>query len=198
MTPADSGDGEEESYDSAVHVRACPECGEEFRPEIVRCSDCGAMLEDRWEGEEAGTSVPSAPVPPPEEAPGTYVVIYASDRAADLEPVAARLGGAGLPFRVKAAAGSFVLLAREEDRERLTTCLGDLLGEPTGSSAHEGGSAEHHRCPACDHELAANAAECPECGLVVGGPPEGESCPQCGRPLTDPQCPHCSPGGSLL
>ena len=35
------------------HVRVCRDCGEEYRPEIVRCADCGGELEDRYEaGEE--------------------------------------------------------------------------------------------------------------------------------------------------
>ena len=33
------------------HVRVCRDCGEEYRPEIVRCADCGGELEDRYEGE---------------------------------------------------------------------------------------------------------------------------------------------------
>ena len=38
------------------HVRVCRECGEEYRPEIVRCADCGGELEDRYEGEGARPS----------------------------------------------------------------------------------------------------------------------------------------------
>jgi predicted RNA-binding Zn-ribbon protein involved in translation (DUF1610 family) len=156
---------------SPVHVRVCPECGEEFRPEIVRCSDCGATLEDRWDDEGASSNAapPSAVAPPPEEAAGTYVPIYVSERAADLEPFAERLGKAGLPFQVKTAGGSFALLGREEDRERLVAALGDLLGDAPLLSAKDEPFAGYARCPACDHELAAGAIECPECGLAVGG-----------------------------
>jgi len=157
---------------SPVHVRVCPECGEEFRPEIVLCSDCGATLVDRWD-EDEGASSSAAPPPTAEphreEAPGTYVAIYVSERAADLEPFAERLGMTGLPFQVKAAPGSFALLAREEDRERLAAALGDLLANATLPSAKDEPFAGYARCPACDHELAAGATECPECGLAVGG-----------------------------
>jgi hypothetical protein len=156
---------------SLVHVRVCPECGEEFRPEIVHCSDCGATLEDRWDDEAASSNAapPSTTEPHREEAPGNYVAIYVSERAADLESFAERLGKAGLPFQVKAAPGSFALLAREEDRERLASALGDLLANATLPSAKDELFAGYARCPACDHELAAGATECPECGLAVGG-----------------------------
>ena len=40
------------------HVRVCRECGEEYRPEVVRCADCGGELEDRFEGEEEGRRPP--------------------------------------------------------------------------------------------------------------------------------------------
>jgi hypothetical protein len=155
---------------SPVHVRVCPECDEEFRPEIVRCSDCGATLVDRWdeEGASSNPAPPSTAEPRAEEAPGTYVAIYVSERAADLEPFAERLGKAGLAFQVKAAPGSFALLAREEDRERLAAALGDLLADATLPSAQDEPFAGHARCPACDHELAAGTTECPECGLALG------------------------------
>ena len=43
------------------HVRVCRECGEEYRPEVVRCADCGGELEDRFEGEGAESPPPRRP-----------------------------------------------------------------------------------------------------------------------------------------
>ena len=38
-----------------MHVRVCVECGEEYRPEIAVCADCGGALEDRRDDiEQAG------------------------------------------------------------------------------------------------------------------------------------------------
>ena len=34
-----------------MHVRVCVECGEEYRPEVAQCADCGGDLEDRHLGE---------------------------------------------------------------------------------------------------------------------------------------------------
>jgi DNA-directed RNA polymerase subunit RPC12/RpoP len=162
-------------------VRVCPECGEEFRPEIVACSDCGATLEDRFDEQDdpavtagmpggadgADGGEPSADP----AAQGTFVRILGADRAADLEPLAQRLGRAGLPFQVRASQLSFELLAREEDHERVREALGDLLKpDLPGSDAQvfdpEAGDLA---CPACGSQLAPATEECPECGLTVGG-----------------------------
>ena len=47
-------------------------------------------------------------------------------------------------------------------------------------------------CPACSSTIPEGAAECPECGLVVGEE-EGAVCPQCGAEVGDevPRCPNC-------
>ena len=180
-----------------MHVRVCPECGEEFRPEIARCSDCGAALQDRWEDEGAGQ--PSAPAPvPPADAEGTYVPIHFGERATDLEPVAMRLGSAGVPFRVKAAVRSFVLLAREEDHDRVASLLADLVvGASPPSTEDYDPASGYRRCPACGHELGAGASECPECGLGIGGEGEGVTCAECGSPRTPgAACPSCGAGGA--
>ena len=41
------------------HVRVCRECGEEYRPEIVRCADCGGELEDRYDGQGEASRRPT-------------------------------------------------------------------------------------------------------------------------------------------
>ena len=47
-------------------IRRCPECGEEFQPHVVDCSDCGTPLVSAFEGDgapEAGGDAGAAPVP---------------------------------------------------------------------------------------------------------------------------------------
>jgi ribosomal protein L32 len=181
-----------------MHVRVCPECGEEFRPEIARCSDCGAALVDRWEdeNEEPLASREAAPAPPA-ETEGTYVPVHSSERAADLEPLAKRLGSAGLPFRVKAAVRSFVLLAREEDHDRVAALLADLVGASPPSTDDYDPTSGYRRCPACGHELGAGATECPDCGLGIGGEGQSATCSECGSPrLPGAACPSCGAGGA--
>ena len=179
-----------------MHVRVCPECGEEFRPEIALCSDCGAALEDRWEDESTGPPAPPPPAPAT-DVEGTYVPIHSSERAADLEPLAKRLGSAGVPFRVKAAVRSFVLLAREEDHERVASLLADLVGAASPSADDFDPASGYLRCPACGHALGAGVVECPECGLGIGGEGESATCGECGSPRPPgAACPSCGAGGA--
>jgi ribosomal protein L32 len=185
-----------------VHVRVCPECGEEFRPEIAVCSDCGAALQDRWE-DEGNADEGDAPIAPPApvaapDADGKYVPIHFSERAADLEPLAQRLGSAGVPFRVKAAVRSFVLLARDEDQDRVASLLADLVGSAPHASTEDFDPASgYRRCPACGQALGAGAVECPECGLGIGSEADDATCPECGSPRPPgAACPSCGAGGA--
>ena len=51
----------------ATHVRVCRDCGEEYRPEVVRCADCGGVLEYRFEGEPEEEDVMARPPRPATE-----------------------------------------------------------------------------------------------------------------------------------
>jgi hypothetical protein len=184
-----------------MKVRVCPECGEEFRPEIVSCSDCGALLEDRFEGDDAplvtGASRESGGAPtegPP--APPAFVRLFRADRAAEIEPLAERLGRAGLPYRVRTAQLGFELLIAEGDREAAYSVLGDAL-PPDPSSLDDAPfdpESGYAACPACGCRLAPGAPECPECGLGVGAGPEADVCPRCGEARADGgRCESCGP-----
>ena len=78
-----------------MHVRVCRDCGEEYRPGVLRCADCGGELEDRF-GDEA----PAASRPSEEEAAAAELagqrVLFLTPRAADLVPLAERLREAGV------------------------------------------------------------------------------------------------------
>jgi hypothetical protein len=147
-----------------MHVRVCVECGEEYRPGIVTCADCGGALEDRHGDEDGAASPP--PVDPAEDAEdGAFVdsVLHA-ERAPDLIHGADRLRDSGIPFRLRPAAKGqghgYHLLVAEGDRDRALRVLG------IAADAREG------ECPACGTRLAEQAPECPECGLAVGEMPE--------------------------
>jgi hypothetical protein len=166
-----------------MNVRVCPECGEEFRPEIVHCSDCGALLVDHAAEEVAPSPMAGSPTgqahSPSDGAPApvAFARLVRADRAAAIEPLAERLGKAGVPFRVRTVSLSFELLVAEGDREEALSVLGDAA-RPENVSVDdapfdpEGGYAA---CPACGSRLAPRAQECPECGLAVGGEPDAET-----------------------
>ena len=151
-----------------MHVRVCRDCGEEYRPEILVCADCGGALEDRFEEAKAAADTP--PEPPPLSGPRR--TIHSATTAAEIEPLARLLGAAGIPFEVRGAINAFDLVVQEVDLDRAIPALSALLPPPEAENAFvpESGYA---RCPACQADLPPGTLACPDCGLVVGSEPDG-------------------------
>src|SRR6188768_2765211 len=153
-----------------MNVRICVDCGEEYRPEIAVCADCGGRLEDRTD-DGARQAVVNATATAPEEAAEDPEAAFTdavahTERAVDLRADADRLVEAGIEFRIRAAQpAGYRLLVAADDRERALAALG-MLVEP-GSTDADGKS-----CPACGTVVSAEAVDCPECGLTVGFDPE--------------------------
>jgi hypothetical protein len=166
-----------------VDYRVCRDCGEEFRPEITRCSDCGGELTAACENEsgQVVTAAPAAPAPSVEE-PLDFRPIFVGAQAALLVPLAEALKVEEIAFRLAEevvdpdrGTASFSLLVREADRARALRALAPQLGEETNAGrleaveSHFEESGRYSRCPACDAEVAVSAVECQECGLVIAG-----------------------------
>lgn len=164
-----------------VHVRVCRECGEEYRPGIVRCADCGGELEDRFEGGAEGEApAAGAREEPPSELVG-YRVLFLTPRAADLVPMAERLREAGVEYRlaqppgqVEGAPARYALLVKDADAAGALAALADLVAPHEGTdgvhAVESRFDGERYReCPACGTQVAAGAAECPDCGLGLAG-----------------------------
>jgi len=175
----------------ADHVRVCRECGEEYRPEVVRCADCGGELQDRYEGE--GEASPAHPAP--EEATAAeltgYRVLFMTPRAADLVPLAERLRDTRVLYRLaeqpapaEGAPPRYALLVRDADAAGALGAIADIV------APHEDAAGVHAvetlfdpgrgylQCPACGAEAALGAAECHECGLGLAGGDEGAEGPR--------------------
>jgi hypothetical protein len=169
-----------------VHVRICRDCGEEYRPGVVRCADCGGELEDRFEGEPEG----AAPAVEGREEPASeltgYRALFLTPRAADLVPMAERLREAGVEYRLaeqaartEGAPARYALLVKDADAVSALAALADLVAPhehtdgvhavETRFDAERG----YLECPACGARTAGGTPECPECGLVLAGG-EGE------------------------
>ncbi len=166
-----------------VDYRVCRDCGEEFRPEIARCSDCGGELVAAHENERGQVMIaaPAEGAPPPEDL-ADFRPIFVGAQAALLVPLAEALKVEDIAFRLaeelsdpERGTVTFGLLVREADRARALSALAPLLGEEGSPErlqaveTHFGESGGYTRCPACDTEVALTAAECPECGLVIAG-----------------------------
>lgn len=177
-----------------MHVRYCEECGETFLPHVVQCSDCGALLKDKWEEEdppeppplwEGRGERPALPYPP-----GDYRLIGEMS-SADADNVARELAARRIPVKVEPAGRELRVSVRDEDRAAAVTALVEagLLAKPdepaTPTLATEGGP-----CPACDTHVPAGSSECPECSLVLSGEPP--VCEKCGsETVLSGECNHC-------
>jgi len=178
-----------------MHTRHCPNCDEEFRPDIPRCSDCGGDLEDRYEeedGEAGGAQKAAAAAPDLQEPPAEYVPVFACRDSRSLKEAAGCLAAASIPFRATGSGSGFQLLARAQDEP---TALAALRGREGAASPDEDSQpfvgVEGGVCPACGATVPAGVLECPGCALVVGA--EVARCDSCGSPLgpADVQCPVC-------
>ena len=178
-----------------MHVRRCPKCDEEYRPEITTCADCGATLVDRYEDDDPGAgqnregrialSAKTADL-----LAGDPVLLLAREGAREIEPFAERLGQAGIPFRVTVDStryNRFELRVGSQQVEEAVRQLGDLLPAedgPTPDTGEDPGLATSPSpCPACGTELAPGALECPDCGLAFST----FACKVCGSTLTAEQ-----------
>ncbi len=169
-----------------MRVRYCTACDTEYRPEVERCADCGGPLEDHYEGVTA-----PPPAVGPIEASGPTSLVYGGE-ASELRPMAARLGEAGIPFRVdplRRAPQELELRVRSADLDAALALLRDLVGIAAEDADFVDGG--YRRCPACRSELAKGSPECPECGLGFSA---GEPCcPGCGAAMGENErlCPAC-------
>ena len=168
-----------------MHVRVCRECGEEYRPDVLRCADCGGELEDLFEG-EAGAVAAEAPSEAAAAEAAGHRVLFLTPRAADLVPMAERLRAASLAYRLaeqrpatEGAPVRYALLVPEEGAKAALQALADLVAPHEEGDVHavetrfdtERGYVE---CPACGARTAPGAAEGADCGLGLGGA-EGEA-----------------------
>jgi ribosomal protein L37E len=173
------------SEDTVETVRVCRECGEEYRPDILVCADCGGELETRRADEEVAR-------PPAQEAAETeavegYHAAFATSRAKDLVPLCERLRVAGLEYRLAERAANadeglparYSLLVPEAAAAQAIEALAELIAphETGGDMRAIQDGFDHQQqgylqCPACGAKTAADAKECPECGLGLGAADE--------------------------
>jgi ribosomal protein L32 len=169
-----------------AHVRVCRDCGEEYRPDIVRCADCGGELVDRFPGSEPEPPAGTAEEGADPELEG-HRVLFLTPRATDLVPMAERLREARIEYRLKeqAPAGEgaparYALLVKDGDARAALVALADIVApheDAEGVHAVESrfdADRGYVECPACGAHVAPGTVECTECGLGLGGP-EGEA-----------------------
>jgi len=186
------------------HVRVCRECGEEYRPGVAVCADCGGELEDRPLDDDGRPVEPHGPSGAPAPEATSHRVVFLTPRAAELVPLAEALREAGIGHRLAqqapAADGApvrYALLVEEEDAAEALRVLGPALvpedheAEAQALETRFAADRGYVECPACGARQPEGAAECPECGLGLGS--DAAACARCGEPLPEPDsdCPSC-------
>jgi hypothetical protein len=156
-----------------VAPRVCPECGEEYLPTVLRCVDCGVSLV---------AEAPARAAAPGELPPVSELLCVRTGSLAIAQGLSAELAEAGITHRIQAVspeAGAeprrpdalpYGVYVREQDAAAaaavdhafLRSQLPDLPADAEAGAGGEG-------CPACGAPVAADAAECPDCGLALLG-----------------------------
>jgi predicted amidophosphoribosyltransferase len=164
-----------------MHVRVCRDCGEEYRPEILVCADCGGVLEDVTDfgAHESGALAPESERIPPPDLTG-HRSVFQTREPRDLAAAAEALREAGLAFHVVEARvqneerrSTLSIFVRDESAESATRLLAPLHGPEAVAYAERSKDRPldteegNTTCPACDTAVPAGAPECPECGLVL-------------------------------
>jgi hypothetical protein len=153
----------------------CPRCGGEYLASAELCGDCSLPLV--WEGEAPGSSAEDGLV----LAPGEGQVVLREAELAWARGLGKALAAAGIPHRLdppgtraaqgRGQAGSrWGVLVAEGDAPRAAAVDAEYARSelPDLGASELGPSLAEDRCPACGEPVAADAAECAECGLVFG------------------------------
>jgi hypothetical protein len=158
-------------------MKVCPRCGEEYVLTASTCVDCGVPL---------GFEGPGAVVAPSFELPpAADLVAVRHAEVSWIEGLAAALADAGVPSRVElpteadtrrvqgAGMGAIrcTLFVRPSDAAAAARIDAEFARTQVPDLPEDAESAwgEAEACPGCGTPIAADAAECPECGLAFGG-----------------------------
>jgi hypothetical protein len=165
-----------------VHVRVCRECGEEYRPEIAVCADCGADLVDT---DDDAPAIASPALPGARAGEGgepASILYYSPTSARDLTPLADELLRAGLPFQIQTESGlrrqtHYRLVVPERTADEARRVLAPVaerhpeldlhLVAPPLSEEEEEAERARASCPACGDHVPPGVHECPGCGLSL-------------------------------
>ena len=151
-----------------LDYQICPSCGGEFTLAVTRCAECDVDLvppgsdEDEFPPASELACVRVAPVPwiqALSEALEQREVIHRVEPVApDDAPDAARAFGKVELFGLYVDDAGLDL-ARDLDRQIAAQALPEQQADPLAED-------EVETCPACGEPLAADATECPACGLA--------------------------------
>ena len=166
------------------HLKYCPQCGDEYRTEIVLCAACGLELVSGADIISAASAVEAERC-----GQGDGGVILEHDRLIalqrggilDMKQLKNLLEKAAIPALLAKEDGcrggcggpEVLLQVREQDGERAVALLRKEFDRTTAINDYVVGSAEavfaldssRVLCPACNCEFTPDGPSCPDCGL---------------------------------
>ena len=162
-----------------MHVRRCRACGEEYRPEIATCVDCGGPLEDvddelvPFEARAPKDAAVAFVRRPPEG----YVSVYVTREFREIDSFVERLEAAGIPLHVQDVPGerghsasTYAVMVPEAEALAARRAIAPLQGmDPEDVEREFDPEQGYGKCPACSSEIPTGTAACPECGLNILG-----------------------------
>ena len=182
-----AGDGAQPGSAIDCGLKYCPQCGDEYRAEIVRCAGCNVDLitgTERLAMDQArnrGRTDRSMEI-----VAGDTLVTLRSGQLKDIKLLQKQLAGERIPSIIGGEGGAccrsgcrgpeLQLQVRETDVQDALAVLAHDFRNSTALYDHDlthlqaafDPRTAADRCPDCGTRFAPAAATCPECGLCVG------------------------------
>jgi hypothetical protein len=158
------------------HYQYCPVCRSEYTRIATRCIDCDVDLVDADalpDEEELQTLPPASELECVRVAPMAWIralsgALQRGGVAHRVEPATAENAPEGQRPDVFGDVQLFGLYVESEDAPPARELDGTIAAQLLPEEAPPLGEGEEEACPACGTALAADAIECPDCGLSFG------------------------------
>ena len=159
------------------HYKICPACRTEYRLVATRCADCDVDLVDAAtlasEDEARKAFPPASELDCVRVAPIGWIralseALQERGVAHRVEPASAADAPDGQSPDVFGSAQLFGLYVQSEQVPPARDLDDSIAAQVLPEAAPTLAEGEQEACPACGTALAADATECPDCGLVFG------------------------------
>ncbi len=163
-------------------LQYCPQCGDEYRADIVRCAACAVPLlsgKELLAQQRGQAAAPRRPISPDDE-----LVTIQKGPVVQMQMVQAMLKRAGIPSLAAGESSSscasggcggpnLLIQIRSSDYEAAAAALAAEYVRSTGLRDHDvaaagavfDAEAETALCPACGCHFSTTHDSCPDCGL---------------------------------
>ncbi len=167
-------------------LKYCPQCDDEYMPEIVRCAACGVrLITGRMKIELMEERQRKMAASMEELGPEDDLVSIRRGPLGEIKHLSNRLNGIMIATLVAGDENScgqgccpsnFYLQVRRHDAPEALAVLQEEFRQTTALEDHDTSNADNiidasapeANCPACGHTFPSTSTECPDCGLCLG------------------------------